>query len=149
MREADVKTCDEPTELDVSVEETLPGTLVLVSPIVVRLSNGVEELIPVPDVDKTDEVKGVTVAGWLSSVLPDPVFAVGYDPVPDPSSLELLSGKGVVDKVLEKDGLENAVTVLFGASEEPGGTSVAVGKGPVPERLPVSLSVGAVELPRE
>lgn len=149
VREADVRICDGPIELDVSVEEIFPDMPVLALPIVVTLTNGVEELIPVSRVDESDEVKGVTVAGGLSSVLPDPVLAVGYDPVPDPSSLELLSGKGVVDKVLDKVVPENAVTLLFGASEEPGDTSVAVDKGPVPGRLPVSLFVGVVELPRE
>jgi hypothetical protein len=71
------------------------------------------------------------------------------DPVPGTDTLELVSGKGIIDEVLEGAvPEENAVTLLVRESEEPDGSSVAVAEKPVPGRLPVSLFVGVVELLR-
>ncbi|KAI0458514.1 hypothetical protein F5B21DRAFT_512021 [Xylaria acuta] len=78
------------------------------------------------------------------------VLVVRYDPVPDTVSLELLSGKGVVDGVLEKTvPVENAVTLLVIASEELEALSkdpVMVEGDPVPMILLVSLTPSEVEL---
>ncbi|RYC61850.1 hypothetical protein CHU98_g4347 [Xylaria longipes] len=118
VREPDVKNCDEPTKLDVLIEERLPDMAVLDWLLVaVAFIAGVDGLTPDSGVDKADDVKGSMVADSLGSVIPDPVLAVGYDPVPDTISLELLSGKGAVDGVLEKAvPEENAVTLLVVAS---------------------------------
>ncbi|KAI0542714.1 hypothetical protein GGR58DRAFT_522792 [Xylaria digitata] len=78
----------------------------------------------------------------------DSGLVVGYDPVPDTVSLELLSGKGALDETLERAVPEENAVALLVVSEGPGSDSVAVGEDPVPGRLPVPLFVGIVELPR-
>ncbi|TGJ81591.1 hypothetical protein E0Z10_g7185 [Xylaria hypoxylon] len=88
----------------------------------------------------------------------DSVLAVGYDPVPDTDSLELLNGKGTVDEVLEIGRPEeNAVTLLVvGALDDDiyprvverealGKDSVIVGDS-VPGRVVVPLTPCEVEL---
>lgn len=63
VRELDIKVCDEPTKLDVSIDEGLPDMAVLdwlLVPVVLIM--GVDELIPDSGVDKIDDVKGDMVA---------------------------------------------------------------------------------------
>lgn len=53
-------------------------------------------------------------------MIPDPELPVEYDPVPDTVSLELLRGKGAVDKVLGSTVPEEiAVSLLVVVGEEP------------------------------
>ncbi|KAI1351251.1 hypothetical protein F5Y01DRAFT_304751 [Xylaria sp. FL0043] len=77
----------------------------------------------------------VATVDSVDCVIPDPLLPVGYDPVPDADSLELLNGIGAVEEILEKGVPEDdAVTLLVVASEEPG----SAGRDPVPTVVPLT-----------
>ncbi|KAF2969032.1 hypothetical protein GQX73_g4559 [Xylaria multiplex] len=126
----EVTACEVPVKLDVSIEEKPSDVTVLEElPVIVELTAGVG-VTPDSDTEEADEVRGGR-----------------YDPVPDTVSLELLSGKGALDEVLERAVPEENPVALFVVNEGPGSDSVAVEEDPVPGRLPVPPFVGVVELP--
>ncbi|KAI1278861.1 hypothetical protein F5Y07DRAFT_406540 [Xylaria sp. FL0933] len=104
---------------------------------------------------------GPAVAAVELVIENDPLFPVGYEPVPVADSLELLSGNGAVEEILEKGVPEDdTVTLLVVASEEPGSGAlddigdpgvvdreapdeepVIVGRGPVPMVVPLTPEV--------
>ncbi|KAK5626926.1 hypothetical protein RRF57_002641 [Xylaria bambusicola] len=140
VRAPDVKVCDMLFTLDVSIEEAPPDA--------VPETTDVDALIFDPDGNGVGEVTENVVETWLGNVS-GPLLPVGYGPVPDTDSLELLSGKGAVGEVL-KNGVpdEMAVTLLVVSKDDPGRDSAGVEENPVPDRLPVPLFASVVELPK-
>ncbi|KAI1755844.1 hypothetical protein F4782DRAFT_538273 [Xylaria castorea] len=147
----------------VSVEKLIPRVRLPLALTELRLSEDPGNVIEnTPEPRLLGNPVGPTVATVELVIGNGPVLAVGYDPVPDTISLELLSGKGAVGKVLEKAvPEENAVrllvvAILDDAAVDPravemgalGKDPVMVEGGPVPIILLVSPTPSEVELLR-
>ncbi|KAI0447164.1 hypothetical protein F4803DRAFT_558860 [Xylaria telfairii] len=121
-----------------SVEKLTPLVRLPLAPTKVKLSEDPGNVIEnTPEPKLLENPVGPTV-----DVIPDPVLPVGYGPVPDTVSLELLSGKGAVDKVLGSSVPEEiAVSLLVvvdsrAVEREPVGKDpIIVEGGPVPRIL--------------